>query len=680
MKRVSRACWRVSAAVLLALGLRAASAPTALAEPAAQHITTARVLASDGGVFAPAPRRREPLPADTDDDTGAAAGAPDPWQTVALPFIWPRTVLPDGDPEAHARRTTWFRVDVPRDVRSAGGSAAPSPGTWLYLPRWQTIGQIAIYGDERLLYRSTADLVWNGYNHPLWIALDAEGTQPLPGVLRIRIDSQRSAGGALSSLYIGGAALRPHYELRRLLQVRLPELSGVAVLGLGAFALAVWLMRRRESAYLLFAIFTVLAVLRGLHFHLGLEPLPVPSAWFGWMTVNTVPAILVSWYYFVASLVPLGRRWLWVGRSLLVLTLLSCVATLPPLAVLPGMDTLAPLAYLLTFAVGLPTVVGLAWAAWRHGRIEGILASSIGLCDAAVAVHDWMMQNYFIGPEDMYYGPFLTLARLLMFIYVILSRYIGAVDEAEQANTRLARRLSEREAELAESYERLRAVQQRQMLTRERQRLMQDIHDGMGSQLMSALKVAESGQLSETRMAMVLRECIDDLKLTVDSLDPVDADLLLLLATLRYRLAPRLLGSGLKLAWEVSDVPTLAWLDPRSALHVLRILQEGISNILQHAGATELRVATGEADGGVFVTLDDNGRGFAARLPGQDANASGTGRGLSNMVRRAQALGGRVTWETMARGTRLKLWLPLAKSPDVSMDKTLDFTSDWANA
>ena len=152
-------------------------------------------------------------------------------------------------------------------------------------------------------------------------------------------------------------------------------------------------------------------------------------------------------------------------------------------------------------------------------------------------------------------------------------------------------------------------------------------------------------------MALVLRECIEDLKLTVDSLEPVEADLLLLLATLRYRLAPRLEGSGLRLRWEVVDVPALTWLDPRSALHVLRILQEGISNTLQHASATELRVATGEAEGGVFVLLVDNGQGFQAK--------ERTGHGLSNMARRAHAIGGTVAWEAVPGGTQFRLWLPL---------------------
>ena len=576
-------------------------------------------------------------------------GVPPPgpgWQRVALPYAWEREVLPRrADP--HAVRTTWFRIDL-----AALHGAADAQR--LYLPRWQTIGQIAVYADQRRVYRSEADLVWNGFNHPLWIALDLPEGGPPPRWLTVRIDSQATAGGALSSLWVGpDAALVRAYETRRLLQVRLPEWSGIAVLGLGAFAFAIWLLRRRESMYLLFAVFTVVSMLRGLHFHLGLAPLPIPSAWFGWMTVNAVTAMLVVWYYFVAALVPLPVRW--VGRALCALMGLAGLATLPPLAVLPGMDTLAPLLYLLAILAGVPTVLYLAWAALRHGGREGILAAAIAVGDALVAVHDWMMQNYLIGPEDVYYNPMLALLRLLMFGYVILRRYVGAVEEAEQSNLRLARRLREREAELAESYEQLREVQQRQLLAGERQRLMQDIHDGMGSQLMSALRVAETGQLSDARMAAVLRECIDDLKLTVDSLEPVEADLLLLLATLRYRLEPRLEGSGIALRWEVSDLPALRWLDPRSALHVLRILQEGISNVMQHSGARALRLATRAEADGVSVLLVDDGRGFDA------AGLQMAGKGVSNMQRRAEAIGGRVSWEPQPQGTCMRLWLPLER-------------------
>jgi signal transduction histidine kinase len=649
-RNVARAFgWLSLVLVLLAAAAWCVAAAFDAAEPdlATRHVLQARLLTRPGGTFAAPAREIDPAELVGD------------WRTVDLPYTWPRMV----DARAATPRVTWFEV-------SLDGIPAAQRGLFLYLPRWQTAGRIAVYGDRQLLYRSMGDVVWNGFNYPLWVPLDAEGTQATPRVLRERVDSVDHAGGALSSMWVGTAQdLSPRYRLRSLLQTGVADALGMIALGLGAFALAVWLLRRRERTYLLFALFTVLWVLRGLRYHVGLEPLPIPPAWFGWISVNSGNALLVTWYVFCATLVPNAPRW--PTRVLLTLLVVSSIATLPLLADQAWAAMLSPMAYWVTIVAGVPSNLLMAWYAWRHGGREGIVAASIGLMHIPVALHDAMMQNYLLSPEHFYAWPLSTVARLLMFIYVILSRYVGAVDEAEQANTRLARRLREREAELADSYERLRDVQQRQVLARERQRLMQDIHDGMGSQLMSALRVAETGRMSDAQMAAVLRECIDDLKLTVDSLEPVEADLLLLLATLRYRLTPRLQGSGITLRWEVSDLPALDWLDPRSALHVLRILQEAIAGVIQQGGATELRVATTQADGGVAVVLADNGTGHGMQQ--EDARDKGT----SNIERRAQAIGGRVNWELLAGGTRFTLWLPLHRARD---DATAALTADASNS
>ncbi len=604
--------------------------------PQAQHITQARV-------FSDIAERFTPPPAHIDTQALERAG----WQTVALPYLWERQVIPQGHNNALPVRTTWLQVDLAPHARDPRG-------TWLYLPRWQTVGQIAVYGDGALLYRSQADRVWNGFNHPLRIALDDEGMGPMPARLTIRIDSQASAGGALSSLWTGPAtALDPAWRWRTLLQTRVPEVASVVLLALGLFAFLVWLRRPGERLYLLFVLFAVLSALRNMHFHMGLEPLPMPSDWFGWITVNTVHAILVTWYLFVRALVPRLPRW--PVQALLVLLAVSCVATLPVLQVLPGMDTLAPLLYALVIMGSVPAILLMAWSAMRHGGAEGRLAAGVALLDLPVAVHDWMMQNYLLGPEGMYLWPVVMLARLVVFVFIIVRRYVQATRQVEATNARLAQQLAARERELAHSHERLRAVQHRQTLQQERQRLMQDIHDGLGSQLMSALKVTEQGQLGQAGMSTLLRECIDDLKLTVDSLEPVEADLVLLLATLRYRLGPRLQGAGLRLRWDVQPVPPLDWLDPRAGLHVLRILQEGISNVMQHAHATELRLSTGMESGGIVVALADDGKPFLPR-------EGGAGKGLSNMQRRARALGARVQWTPLATGTRFTLWLPLRQA------------------
>ncbi|PJI99215.1 signal transduction histidine kinase [Acidovorax sp. 69] len=633
MKHGSKAYFILSLVFVVLAGIAgglALSLEVGRSAPTTWHVRAAQLASGSEGTFAPLP----PV---------SQAAEPDQWQSVALPHTWPQSLdLQTGA----APRSIWLQVPL-------DGLPATEGGLVLYLPRWQTVGRIAVYGDDRLLYRSVGDVLWNGFNYPLWVSLDGEGLAPRPKVLRLRIDSLANAGGTVSSLWIGQAKdLWPRYRLRRMLQTGVAEVMGMSFLGLGGFALAVWLLRR-ERTYLLFALFTLLWALRSQRFHVGLEPLPISSAWFGWMTINAGNALLVTWYAFMCTLVPTAPRW--PVRVLLGLLLLSSAVTLPVITNPVWIQALAPLPYLVTNLVGIPATLLMAWAAWRHGGREGLVAASIGLLHLPVAVHDWMMHSYLVDPEHIYAWPFSTAARIGMFLYVILNRYVGALATAEQSNAVLAQRLHAREKELAVSYEQLRSVQQRQLLNHERNRLMQDIHDGMGSQLMSALKVAESGGLSEAKMAQVLRECIDDLKLTVDSLECVEADLLLLLATLRYRLAPRLQGSGLTLRWEVKEVPTLNWLDPRSALHVLRILQEGISNIIQHSGASEIRVATGEADGGVYVLLEDNGLGFSRSHFGD------VGRGLSNMARRAHAIGGQVAWDPVAGGTRFTLWLPLRR-------------------
>lgn len=279
-----------------------------------------------------------------------------------------------------------------------------------------------------------------------------------------------------------------------------------------------------------------------------------------------------------------------------------------------------------------------------------------------IGVHDWLLQNGWLSVEHVYLLPYTGIGLFIIFMGVVFRRYVGALNEAEVANRELEARLCEREAALARSHERLREIERGQTRVQERQRLMQDMHDGLGSSLVSALYAVELGQLKEQDVAQVLRECIDDLKLAIDSLEPAHTDLVMLLAALRFRLSPRLQASGMRLEWAVEDVPPLQWIDPRSALHILRILQEVFTNIVKHAQASHIRVGTRQEGDHVCVTVDDDGQGFLPDLSNAVAKPASPakGRGLGNLARRAQALGAQVRWQPLPKGTRFELCLPLA--------------------
>ena len=130
----------------------------------------------------------------------------------------------------------------------------------------------------------------------------------------------------------------------------------------------------------------------------------------------------------------------------------------------------------------------------------------------------------------------------------------------------------------------------------------------------------------------------------------------LLLGTLRFRLQPRLESAGIRLRWDVRDVPPLPWLDQRHALHILRILQEAFTNAVKHADATEITVATDHRGDAVCVRVADDGRGF-------DPAAPARGRGLGNQARRAEGIGGGIEIVSGAGGTTTILTLPTVKWP-----------------
>jgi hypothetical protein len=203
------------------------------------------------------------------------------WQEVALPYTWPRAVLPDAT-AGRAARAPWQVTWVEFDLRGLNGlsalSAAQAEDAYLYLPRWQTIGRIAVYADDRLhlpLERR------RGVERLQLPAVDAAGCRRPPAAAAVgaapahRQPHQRGrrrvqrvgrpAAGA-------GAAL----PVAQLLQSRISEIMSVAVMGLGLFALPVWLLRRRESIYLLFAVYTLFMALRGLHYYMGSSRCPFP--------------------------------------------------------------------------------------------------------------------------------------------------------------------------------------------------------------------------------------------------------------------------------------------------------------------------------------------------------------------------------------------------------------------
>lgn len=651
--RAQAALWiaRVAGRLLFAGVLLGAALPLA-AYAQAIHITSADMAQVPGLGFSPAPASLE--------NPWVTA----PWSRVALPHALHFDLVAGTDDPARPRtQVTWYWLSVP----ALDPTLAPHAPRYLYLPRWKADGQLAVYVNQRLVHRSDANRVWNGFNQPLWIALGT-ADQLTPGPLDpitvvVRVEHLRAVGSAISSAWIGTQAdIGWRYRMRDTLQTQVPLMTSAAFLAVGIFALLVWARQRWQglggsSLNLLFFVMSAVSYLRNLHYHVGQFQLPVSDAWFGWVTVSSLFWLVATGHFFIGRLH--ARPSPWLDRGVLGITGLVTLLTLPAAAeMVPGASEVAPFAYAILLAMGV-TVFARGWVNARKAlQQDALLLSLWGLFGMAAGLHDWLIQNNYLSVESLYLGAYTSCGIFAVFMHALLRQYTSALQEAQRANASLAQRLQEQEAHLNASHARLREVEQRQTLSQERQRLMQDMHDGLGSSLVSALRVVEAGQLQGADVAEVLKGCIDDLKLAIDSMEPVEADLLLLLATLRYRLGSRLKHSGIHLVWNVQEVPALEWLDPRNSLHILRILQEALTNILKHANATEITVSTHTHAQVIHLVIADNGQGFAVH----DAVLTG-GRGLANQLRRARAIGGDITLQSTPVGTTLTLKLPQHRAP-----------------
>ncbi|HKX44774.1 MAG TPA: ATP-binding protein [Burkholderiaceae bacterium] len=231
-------------------------------------------------------------------------------------------------------------------------------------------------------------------------------------------------------------------------------------------------------------------------------------------------------------------------------------------------------------------------------------------------------------------------------------RVSRALAESQRLNALLEERVRDKQSELERQFEMLQRLTREAAVAEERRRLMADMHDGIGASLISTLSLVEGGEASSEQVATALRECIDDLRLAIDSLEPADGELAPVLGGLRYRLEPRLKARGIRLDWQVQEVPRLACLTPQNVLHILRILQEAFTNVLKHACAEHIRVATAVGAGCVVIEVCDDGRGF-------DGTSSAHGHGLDNMRKRAKVIGGDLRISPSAAGTTLSLSLPI---------------------
>lgn len=482
--------------------------------------------------------------------------------------------------------------------------------------------------------------------------------------LSVRLFVWGPISGYLDRLYVGpDAELRPSFDTRFFLFSTVPLVLAAWQGLLGTILGLIWLNRRRDAMY---GWLTAAMAIGVTQYCVGMPA----SQWVHGFLGAAGPLEAALMLQFVVHFVGLKHAARWQLAFIPGLVIFCAGLFGSPELLRATYVSLGPACTGL-FMMSMAGILG--WSAIVKGARSSVFLGATLLAVVIFWAHDVAILLNVIGGERIFLGR-LSYSLVLIAIGLGLTwRFVQALGETDKFAGRLVLRVREAEEKLRASFTREEARARDEARAAERTRLMRDLHDGLGGQLVSIVALAEQTGASAAGIGDAARAALRDLRLVIDAMDEIDGDLMLVLGSWRERISTQLRAHGIALEWQVmtpGGLPVFPGLRPWHVIQIVRLLDEAVTNAIKHSGAGTLRVvietvADGSGAPAGRITIADDGRGFDVDRHLRDADAGAdinrgllARRGLANMRKRAEFCGGGLTFLSDAAGTRVSLTLP----------------------
>jgi len=257
--------------------------------------------------------------------------------------------------------------------------------------------------------------------------------------------------------------------------------------------------------------------------------------------------------------------------------------------------------------------------------------------------------------------PWWTLERLLVMMGVL----VCVLAAAALWITQLHRQVDQRTRELGAQIRQRQNVEHQRAMEQERARIAQDLHDELGSGITEISMLAaraRSATAPDERRNHYLEQAREKAREMVTALDEIvwamnpKHDSLASLVTYFCLYADRFLGLA-NIAWRLDGLPGTPdpTVDSRHRHQLFLAYKEALTNVVRHAGASEVRLSIQAEQGQVRLSVADNGRGFSPEIHTEEMD------GVANMRARIEKLGGRFEITSEAgQGTTVRFYMPLS--------------------
>jgi signal transduction histidine kinase len=462
--------------------------------------------------------------------------------------------------------------------------------------------------------------------------------------LRFDIYTDSSEINGLSRVWIGEAEMlrRNLYSWRYFLQVDL--LTGLTWFSivLGLLGLGVGLVQPSKEIYFWFGITSISNALANI---LKINNFPFLELW--WLTW----LVFSSHFIFVTTSFLMYLAWFdklspKLRKTGLAYGLLGTVL----IGFFDSNRLILTALYLPLLVAGMYLVTMTVIWSLKSRQPSHILGSILSVIILTAGVHDGIKLRGIAAFENIYLMTYAYSGVLIVLGVTLFSLFVYALIDSEKLSNSLEERVIERSRELERTYDLLIESERQRSKTQEREQLLKDLHDGFGTQLVTARMLLNSKKMNQDEMENLLHECISDLYLVLDISNNEVNHFYDLIIDFKNRISLRLPSHRAKLLWHVqeNELPNVS---KNTALNILRVAQEGLNNAIKYSQSANIWISlTYESTSRVLVLkVADDGVGF----PSGTTNS----RGLKNMSQRANTLGGSLAIYDNAPGTSIELQL-----------------------
>ena len=535
-----------------------------------------------------------------------AEPSPNPadWDSIVLPQNLGEHMSDDYDKPI----TVWIRFEL-QDY--TGRSLQQS----VYMSRHNMTA--ALFVDDEYV-GGTDQAVWGqramGWNIPMLIDLPLQHDSQY---LHIRLESGPS-GTLLAPIAIGPRRdLQEQFDSRYFVQVTTSQIALAICLLMGILSFWIWFYRQNETLYLRF---TVLCICYSIQSTFGfLTFIPLDLRW--WLFTIHVAAEWADYLLVSYVVLALGRD---MPRLIGTLFYLACTTTVLLLVVPDKWFLNTAYAFL-----GIGNIIVYGFGFWvMYQVIRKPLTSDLWFAIAFLAMFIFSAHDFYgvflTSPEE--YAEGVNLMHLSLpilaaaFFSHLLNRFVSALDTSEQANLEL------------------------QEAATEKQRIYRDLHDDIGSKLLSII------HQEDPKNGRLAREALESIRETIYSVNHSSESLSTYVDNVLEEVQLRLNSAGIQVDIE-ADLDDNRILDSKIAYQVKRIIREIINNVLHHSQASFVMAHVKLKNSRFEIEVSDDGVG----LPEQHQENTG----LNNIRFRTDQIGAEYQLQRTDEGTNFRLTLAL---------------------